>query len=548
MLVKVGLGMLAALSVSLFSVASGYEVDVEWDVGSGTKGITTAMSLLRFTNETSPPATEWVPLGWTYGTMSLQHRGDKSTFISMQLSPPSPDHQVILGKMSDIADVKYQATKEGPSQVFLEAKVELDASQPYYFKVEAHHDLKANRTTYESLYSMGEHWLYVGSLILQHPNSANGTQSIVSPSGTSKKNTSSDGESDSGSDSETESGSESTDKPSARERVTSAIRKSGRSKSASAKTGDGEDDVEDANERDSDNDKDDNNDSEKEDDSDKDSDEDEEKDSDDEKEKENENEKDGDDAEKEAEQASADARRRSTVSPSKLAAIRNLLNMYRPKKALYEKSDTSFNAFVRSGVDAFKSRKLPAPGSSPASSSATSAAAEPKETSEAHDDAALELLKNGIEFPDFAVFPKIYSGVKRMDGGDASLTRAGIYKKFQLRDRLGETLFVSKGRAFSYDGGEDDVASVRHFFMSASYLISIDGAKLPSADSDAKALSSSPSSEETTTSEAESQSQSESSSASAPGSSNSSSDNSSSTSETESEQQSSSESETSTTE
>ncbi|KAJ1719645.1 hypothetical protein LPJ53_005634 [Coemansia erecta] len=542
MLVKVGLGVLAALSASLYSVASGYEVDVEWDVGSGTKGITTAMSLLRFTNETSPPATEWVPLGWNYGTMSLQHRADKSTFISMQLSPPSPDHQVILGKMSDIADVKYQATKEGPSQVFLETKVDLDASQPYYFKVEAHHDLKANRTTYESLYSVGEHWLYVGSLIMQHPNSANGTQSIVSQSDANKRKSGSDGESDSNSDSESESDSESSSKPSARARVTSAIRKSGRSKSASARTGAGEDEADDDNDNDADND-----DSDKEDDSDKDSDEDEDKDSD----SDNENQKGADDEDKEVEPESAEARRRSAISPGKLAAIRNLLSLYHPRKALYEKSDNSFNAFVRSGVDAFKSYKLP----ESTSSSATAAAPEPtKEAVESNDNAALNLLKNGIEFPDFAVFPKIYSGVKRMEGGDVSLTRAGIYKKFQLRDRLGETLFVSQGRAFSYDSSDDDVASVRHFFMSASYLISIDGAPLPSADSDTKSLSlSSSSSSSSSTSEESSASESlpESESTSAADTSSSSKDGkdkSSATSETESEQESSSESETSTSE
>ncbi|KAJ2587718.1 hypothetical protein H4R99_008050, partial [Coemansia sp. RSA 1722] len=126
-----------------------YEVDLEWEVSPGTKGISTAISLLRFANETSPPATEWVPLGWSYGSMSLQHRNDKSSYVSLQIAPPSANHQVILGRTSEIADVKYQPTVQGPSQVFLEAKVDLDASQPYYFKVEAHHDLKQNRTTYE---------------------------------------------------------------------------------------------------------------------------------------------------------------------------------------------------------------------------------------------------------------------------------------------------------------------------------------------------------------------------------------------------------------
>ncbi|KAI7823406.1 hypothetical protein BX661DRAFT_207018 [Kickxella alabastrina] len=153
------------------------------------------MSMLRFANSTAPPATEWVSLGWSYGTMSLQHRKDKTAVVSMQILPPSANHQVTLGKTSDISDAKYLPTLEGPSQVFLESKVELDASVPYYFKVEAHHDLLQNRTTYEGLYSMGNHWMYMGSLVLQHPNdSVNGkiigTQVIDDDSNEQSKTTS----------------------------------------------------------------------------------------------------------------------------------------------------------------------------------------------------------------------------------------------------------------------------------------------------------------------------------------------------------------------
>ncbi|KAJ2329627.1 hypothetical protein GGI00_003897, partial [Coemansia sp. RSA 2681] len=152
------------------SRASGMEVDLEWDIGSGTKDITTAMNMLRFANDTAPPSTEWVPLGWNYGTLSLQHRADSSSFVVMQVSPPSASHQVLLGKLSDLAEVSYHPTGEGPSQIVLESKVELDSSLPYYFKVEAHHDMLQNRTIYEGLYSIGNHWLYMGSIVLQHPN------------------------------------------------------------------------------------------------------------------------------------------------------------------------------------------------------------------------------------------------------------------------------------------------------------------------------------------------------------------------------------------
>ncbi|KAJ1928365.1 hypothetical protein FBU59_007135, partial [Linderina macrospora] len=139
------------------------------------------MSLLRFANDTSPPGTEWVGIGWNDGSMSLQHRNDRKALIVMQISPPSPEYQVILGKTSELSEVRYRPTKGGPSQVFLESPVELDATLPYYFKVAAHHNLKDNRTTYEGLYSIGQSWVYMGSIILQHPTNGNkSTLSVLS--------------------------------------------------------------------------------------------------------------------------------------------------------------------------------------------------------------------------------------------------------------------------------------------------------------------------------------------------------------------------------
>ncbi|KAJ2816998.1 hypothetical protein GGI24_005550, partial [Coemansia furcata] len=183
MQIKCTLSLLVAATVGGFwsnSRVAGLEVDLEWDIGPGAKEITTAMSMLRFANDTAPPSTEWVPLGWNYGTLSLQHRADSSSFIVMQLSPPTSLHQVSLGKLSDLSEVSYHPTGEGPSQVVLESKVDLDSSSPYYFKVEAHHDMLQNRTIYEGLYSVGNHWMYMGSIVLQHPNkpaAGNGSKS-----------------------------------------------------------------------------------------------------------------------------------------------------------------------------------------------------------------------------------------------------------------------------------------------------------------------------------------------------------------------------------
>ncbi|KAJ2852199.1 hypothetical protein J3B02_003490, partial [Coemansia erecta] len=519
MFVKCNLALAALLAAKILPAAQCYEVDLEWEVSPATKGISTAISLLRFTNETAPPSTEWIPLGWSHGSMSLQHRGDRSSFVSMQISPPSSAHQVILGRTSDIADVKYKPTIEGPSQVFLEAKVDLDASQPYYFKVEAHHDLKQNRTTYEGLYSMGSHWLYMGSLVLQHPNATDAARVLVSQPASaadikssasadmsdpkSRGSSQKDSANDSGSDSESEGDSDSeassstaaarrgVARHSVRQRITSSAR---RLASEDERNNDEERDNDSEDDDDKDNDKDSDSDN------DKDRDSDSEKDSDDD-EKDGDNERDSDD-----ERDGDNDRSHSRSSVFRSSAPRSSAPAARASKkklALYEMdspmtmpgsqhshhrsiADDSFDSFLHAGFEAFRSHRLPHTTSSPSAMPATSVAAATRAAmvpaADKPDDLALGLLKNGIEFPDFIVFPKIFSGIRRMDGGDPKLTRAGVYKKFQLRDRLGETLFVSQGHAFSYDGTDDDVASVRHFFMSASYLLSIDGAKLPSAD------------------------------------------------------------------
>ncbi|KAJ2908329.1 hypothetical protein GGI21_002996, partial [Coemansia aciculifera] len=121
-------------------------------------------------------------------------------------------------------------------------------------------------------------------------------------------------------------------------------------------------------------------------------------------------------------------------------------------------------------------------------------------------DGVLTLLKNGIEFPSFSVFPRLYSGIKRMEGGDSALVRAGVYKKFQLRDRLGEAFFITQGHAFAYDGEDNDVSLVRHYFMSASYLLSLDGPRPDATGDDEKQKDQSTSVSESSSSSTESSS------------------------------------------
>ncbi|KAJ2745627.1 hypothetical protein GGI20_002010 [Coemansia sp. BCRC 34301] len=456
------------------SRASGMEVDLEWDVGTGAKDITTAMSMLRFANDTAPPGTEWVSLGWNYGTLSLQHRVDSSSFIVMQVSPPTTAHQVLLGKTSDLSEVSYHPTGEGPSQVVLESKVDLDSNLPYYFKVEAHHDVLQNRTIYEGLYSIGNHWMYMGSLVLQHPNKL--------PPGTTIKAGRINADESSG----PELSSESND----------AESKSEDSKSEESKS---EDDVKS-----------------KDDDSDKDQDDDSKSDKEDNDEKDERIQDTGDmtrrrhnvktstasQAESESDSDSdSDTESSPPQSMTKPATASSTL----PVKKMFEcasasSSDmTALRATVRSAFTDFLKSGLRAinPGGKkqPHSRNKRVAISAASKNKEIVGDELLSLLKNEIGFPSFSVFPRLYSGVKRLEGADSALVRAGVYKKFQLRDRLGETFFVTQGRAFAYDGTDNDVSLVRHYFLSSSYLLSLDGPRpATSGDEKQKELSSSSSS------------------------------------------------------
>ncbi|KAI8319662.1 hypothetical protein GQ54DRAFT_292533 [Martensiomyces pterosporus] len=393
-------------------IAQAFEVQLEWDIIEGTKDVTTAMSLLRFANDTSPPATEWTGIGWDSGSISLQHRRDSSTLVVMQIFPPTRRHQVILGKASELAEARYRPTTEGPSQVFLESKVELDATLPYYFKVEAHHDMKDNRTTYEGLYSVGNSWIYMGSLILQHPNNGPSILSQISiPSSSAAKDTARNDK----------------DTTTSADSLKSAEEATTKEKSKSPDSGDDSD----------------------KDDSDKD-------DSDDDN-KEAENERDSDVM---CEMAGDD----SSANESPDAASKPLSTSIR----------SAFLSFLRSSVGAIRSRDK-----RNGSSSTVARAIDNHADSNDAANKVLELLKNGVKYPDFPVFPKIYSGVKRLPGGNSNAMRAGVYKKFELRDRLGQMYFISHSHAYSYDSKDSDIVYVRHYFMSASYLVSIDGTRNP---------------------------------------------------------------------
>ncbi|KAJ2765141.1 hypothetical protein IWQ57_004895, partial [Coemansia nantahalensis] len=159
-------GLLAAASAGVRAL----EADLEWEVGAGARWITSASSIMRFSNDSAPCNTEWIGVGWQSGSLSMQRRADGTSHMVFQLTPPTAEFQAILGKASAVTEPHYQSTVQGPSQVRLETKIVANHKLPYRFKVEAHHDIHLNRTTYEALYSSEDHWVYLGSLVLQHPS------------------------------------------------------------------------------------------------------------------------------------------------------------------------------------------------------------------------------------------------------------------------------------------------------------------------------------------------------------------------------------------
>ncbi|KAJ2497053.1 hypothetical protein GGH96_005393 [Coemansia sp. RSA 1972] len=397
---------IVAAIAAVCRIAHGLEINLEWDIGEGTSDVSSASSLLRFTSDTAPELTEWVPLGWDHGSLGLQRRNNSESFIVMQLTPPTSRYQAILGKTSDISTPASHATPQGPSQVMLEARVELTPSAPYYFKVDAHHDIRRNRTTYEGLYSTGDKWMYLGSLILQHPV-GNDTVHAAQSAGDELA------------------------------RVLSAMATSSPPAATSSAAKDSDDDSDDS-------------------------------DSDDEKDRGKqmfEVEDSFEDFVRDGyQELRAQAREPETAVPPASTAAHKI------NRAAATSTDSDSDSDSDSDIesDAPKSKKSTKSKASDASNDDAS------DASSAEQQAR---VKNPITFPEIPPFPRMYSGIRRLDGGSHTDLRAGVYKSFELRSRLGETFYVGRAHAFLYDSQNGDLAAVRHYFLASSYLLTIDGPK-----------------------------------------------------------------------
>ncbi|KAJ2077138.1 hypothetical protein H4R24_005309 [Coemansia sp. RSA 988] len=424
-------GRYAAYTLGLIlAPTAALQIALEWTPDASTRSITSASSMLRIANGTAPPQTEWLALGWDYGSLGLQRRSGSDSVV-MQLTPPSAAFQAIVGRAANSVEAHHRPTavKDHLSQVQLEMPVQLDPTLEYYFKVQAHHDIGLNRTTYEGLYSTGDSWQYLGSLILQHPTASNTSAT--------------------------------TDSASPKEAVPVLSHFLSSKNPSLQKTSTGKE-------------------------------------------------------EKKEERTNSGSESNSDSGSDSDSDTESTDGIWRPKhKEMFAQptQDSSDNGVLNSALSDFIHAGLQALQSPFEEQSTSSAPA--METSTVHsaglDDLASAMavapeilhhkrLTNEIVFPKVPLFPHLFSGIQRLDGANHSLLRAGIFKHFQLRDRLGETFLVTNVRAFVYDAEDVDVAIARHYVLASSYLLSIDGPRPGAFTSVEKSssLSSTPSSSSAT--------------------------------------------------
>ncbi|KAJ2006221.1 hypothetical protein GGI04_001952 [Coemansia thaxteri] len=154
-------------------LASAFDVNLMWDVPDDAKDITQASAHIQLNSTSSPIGTEWIGVGWDTGAISLQKLSNDQLVVLMQVRAPNNTSTVRAGRVTEYASAHYidredRTAKQG---MYLQSKVDKDdaANQSITLKVIAHYNMIANNTIYQGLWSDGEVWTYMGSLVLQHP-------------------------------------------------------------------------------------------------------------------------------------------------------------------------------------------------------------------------------------------------------------------------------------------------------------------------------------------------------------------------------------------
>ncbi|KAJ2744863.1 hypothetical protein GGI20_002631 [Coemansia sp. BCRC 34301] len=160
------------LAFLLPAVVNSFGVSLNWDVPDAASDIVQASARVQLNSTSSPIGTEWVGVGWDAGAISLQKIASDQLVVLMQVRTPGNSSSVRVGRVTEYASAHYidreDATKQG---MYLQSKIDRDdaSNLAVTLKVIAHYNMIANNTIYQGLWSDGEVWTYMGSLILQHP-------------------------------------------------------------------------------------------------------------------------------------------------------------------------------------------------------------------------------------------------------------------------------------------------------------------------------------------------------------------------------------------
>ncbi|KAJ2022499.1 hypothetical protein GGI06_001790 [Coemansia sp. S85] len=149
-----------------------FDVSLSWDVPDTAQDVVQASARIQLNSTSSPLGTEWVGVGWDTGAISLQKLSNDQLIVLLQLRAPNNSSSIRVGRVTEYASAHIIDQEDHKKQgMYLQSKIDKDDSgnQAFTLKVIAHYNMIANNTIYQGLWSDGEVWTYMGSLVLQHP-------------------------------------------------------------------------------------------------------------------------------------------------------------------------------------------------------------------------------------------------------------------------------------------------------------------------------------------------------------------------------------------
>ncbi|KAI9481914.1 hypothetical protein BX667DRAFT_535085 [Coemansia mojavensis] len=137
-----------------------------------TRKITQASAQVQLNSSTSPIGTEWISVGWNAGAISPQKTDKEQLVVLLQVRTPNSNTTVRAGRVADYATAHYIDRKDAENRgMYLQSRIDKDDANnsENSLKVIAHYNMAANNAIYQRLWSDGQVWTYMGSLVLQQP-------------------------------------------------------------------------------------------------------------------------------------------------------------------------------------------------------------------------------------------------------------------------------------------------------------------------------------------------------------------------------------------